>query len=169
MAGLFAALALLAAAAPSSSLAVERLVVEPATSAPAARMGEAPSPGDAVWSHLPSEPEARISTYDGEGSTTTRTIWYVVVDGQLFVRAVRLASWGRHLEWDARATFEVAGQSYGVRATEIDDPKTIARMEEAVSEKYGSANAWARFVRIALGGVRIFRLRPIGRALSGGS
>jgi hypothetical protein len=94
--------------------------------------------------------EVDIETSRGSGAPVHRTtIWAVVEDGDVYVRALRGRSgrWYRELIANPDATLHLDGQSVPVRATVADDPESIERASAGLRRKYGASSALDSMLR----------------------
>lgn len=77
-----------------------------------------------------------------DGSTSSRPIWIVVVDGEAYVRSYRGPSgaWYRHALADGRAAIGVDGQTIDVAAEPEHDEVLNGRISDAFVTKYGESS-----------------------------
>jgi len=77
-----------------------------------------------------------------DGSTSSRPIWIVVVDGQAYVRSYRGPSgaWYRRALADGRAAIAVDGQTIDVAAEPEHDEVLNGRISDAFVAKYGESS-----------------------------
>ncbi len=99
-------------------------------------------------------------TTDPDGSQRETTIWFVLVDSELYVRAVRVSRWGDNVASRPDVRLRLGGEEFAARAEPVSDEETVRAVVEAVEEKYTDSNWWAQLLRAALGGIDVFRLRP---------
>ena len=85
--------------------------------------------------------EVDILTPRRDGSTSSRPIWIVVVDGEVYVRSYRGESgaWFRRARADGAATLEAGGRTIDVAAELVPRDETLdQRISDAFREKYGA-------------------------------
>jgi hypothetical protein len=83
--------------------------------------------------------EIDIETSRGEGAPVHKTtIWIVVDDDVVYVRSVRgpAGRWYRELVANPRGAVHVGGTAVPVAAEPATDPATIARVSDALNQKY---------------------------------
>jgi hypothetical protein len=76
----------------------------------------------------------------GDGSTSSRPIWVVVVDGDAYVRSYRgpRGAWYRHAQEDGRLTVVSDGVEIDAAAEPALDDDINRRVSEAYRAKYGA-------------------------------
>jgi hypothetical protein len=82
-----------------------------------------------------------VAIRTGRHPDTGVVVWAVVVDDAVFVRSARGAKgrWYRDLAGGDTATLEAGPSRLAVRATRVDDPATIERVNGEYRRKYGSS------------------------------
>ena len=83
--------------------------------------------------------EIEIETSRGEGAPVHRTtIWIVVDDDAAYVRSVRgpAGRWFREMVANPSGAVHVGGSSVPVRTHAAADPASVARVSDAIKEKY---------------------------------
>ena len=83
--------------------------------------------------------EIDIETSRGDGAPVHRTtIWIVVADGVVYVRSVRgpAGRWYRELVANPHGAVHAGGTAVAVQAHPAADPATIARVSDALNQKY---------------------------------
>ena len=78
------------------------------------------------WTSYEDEREAVVITRDADGRPRETTIWFVFVDSVLFIRAVRVARWGRNLDREPVLTLRIADAEYAVRASRVREKPLMA-------------------------------------------
>jgi hypothetical protein len=84
--------------------------------------------------------EIRIETTSLDGSTTHRTIiWVVTADNQVFIRSVRgtAGRWFREARQHPEVIIHAAGRAIPATAVLAADETSIQKVSEAYTEKYG--------------------------------
>ncbi|MBW2294578.1 MAG: DUF2255 family protein, partial [Deltaproteobacteria bacterium] len=83
----------------------------------------------------------RLITDDEAGEHRETELWIAEVDGQTYFRASSPDSrWLARLRSEAPASLERGGHSVEIETTVEDDPQIRARLDRAMSEKYGLAD-----------------------------
>jgi hypothetical protein len=83
--------------------------------------------------------EIDIETSRGDGAPVHRTtIWIVVADDTAYVRSVRgpAGRWYRELVANPRGAVHAGSTAVAVQAHPATDPATVARVSEALNQKY---------------------------------
>jgi hypothetical protein len=94
----------------------------------------------AILASLAIEQEVRLETTSLSGTQTRlTTIWVATDQDEVFVRSVRGAAgrWFREVRRRPAAILHVEGVRIPVRAELVTDAATVARVSDAISEKYG--------------------------------
>jgi hypothetical protein len=83
--------------------------------------------------------EVNMLTPRRDGSTSSRPIWVVVVEGDVYVRSYRGESgaWYRRARADGKATLELDGRTIDVAAEPASDEETNRKVSDAFRAKYG--------------------------------
>ena len=83
--------------------------------------------------------EIEMRTPRGDGSTSSRPIWVVVVDGAPYVRSYQgeRGAWYRRARADGRANIGVEGDNVAVRVVPDTGGDLDARVSRAYHDKYG--------------------------------
>jgi hypothetical protein len=86
--------------------------------------------------------EVDMRTPRRDGSESSRPIWVVVVDGDVYVRSYRGArgAWFRRALADGRATIAVHATTVPVGVEPDDDEEVNRRVSEAFQAKYGEGS-----------------------------
>jgi hypothetical protein len=86
--------------------------------------------------------EVDMRTPRRDGSESSRPIWVVVVDGDVYVRSYRGArgAWFRRALADGRATIAVHDTTVPVGVEPDDDEEVNGRVSEAFQAKYGEGS-----------------------------
>jgi hypothetical protein len=86
--------------------------------------------------------EVDMRTPRRDGSESSRPIWVVVVDGDVYVRSYRGArgAWFRRALADGRATIAVHDTTVPVGVEPDDDEQVNRRVSEAFQAKYGEGS-----------------------------
>jgi hypothetical protein len=84
--------------------------------------------------------EIDILTPRREGSTSSRPIWVVVVDGDAYVRSWRgtHGAWYRRALAERRAAVRAGGRAIDVELEPVPDEELNERVSDAFWEKYGA-------------------------------
>jgi hypothetical protein len=84
--------------------------------------------------------EIDIETTRRDGTLRRTTIWIMVVDDQVFIRSVRGpdGAWYKAVQRDPAVRVHADGQVLNTVASHVTDASVIARVSQAVSEKYQS-------------------------------
>jgi hypothetical protein len=84
--------------------------------------------------------EIDILTPRRDGSTSSRPIWVVVVDGEVYVRSWKAArgAWYRRALADRRAAIRAGGRTIEVETEPAVDEDLNRRVSDAFWEKYGA-------------------------------
>jgi PPOX class probable F420-dependent enzyme len=101
---------------------------------------------DEVWAKLTASHTGILTTLRRDGVPIALPVWFCVLDGHVYVRTP--AGSKKVLRWrhDPRVSFLVeSGERWAElqavhltgRAVEVDDPAVLARVDEALEEKYG--------------------------------
>lgn len=114
---------------------------------------------EATLGKLDGSLEIEMHTPRRDGSTSSRPIWVVVVDGEAYVRSVR----GEHGDWyrraarDGRATIDSSGSSVPVTLEPVTDPELNQRISRAYRAKYeaGSPGPTAAMVTDEVAGTTL--------------
>jgi hypothetical protein len=82
--------------------------------------------------------EIEIETSRGDAAPVHRTVIWIVVDGDVYVRSVRgpAGRWYREMVANPRGAAHVGSRRVPVRAERVTDPATIARVSDALRSKY---------------------------------
>ncbi|HLZ31206.1 MAG TPA: DUF2255 family protein [Chloroflexota bacterium] len=83
--------------------------------------------------------EVEIETSRADGAPVHRTtIWIVVASDAVYVRSVRgpAGRWYRELLANPRGAVHAGGTAVAVQAKPASDPATIARVSDALNQKY---------------------------------
>ena len=87
--------------------------------------------------------DLHVSPFREDGKTygTPTWIWSVVVDGKLYARAVhgKKSSWNHAAVTQGAGRIRLAGGTYEVTFTPIDDPSLWDRIDEAYRTKYAGS------------------------------
>jgi hypothetical protein len=131
----------------SRALAVA-LALAAAAAAPAAA-------GD--WSPFAEADVVHVATQDEDGAERDTKVWFVVVEGDGFVRT-NDSRWLANIRRGSRIALRLAAAERPVAAEEVGDAAVTAAVEEAFKEKYG-------FVQRVMSALRlreptVLRLRP---------
>jgi hypothetical protein len=88
---------------------------------------------------LDSTSEVHMLTPRRDGSTSSRPIWVVVVEGEAYVRSYRgeRGAWYRRTRTDGKAALELDGQTVDVSAEHVGDEETNRKVSDAFRAKYG--------------------------------
>jgi hypothetical protein len=83
--------------------------------------------------------EIEMRTPRGDGSTSSRPIWVVVVDGAPYVRSYQgeRGAWYRRARADGRANIGVEGENVAVRVVPDTGGDLDERVSRAYHDKYG--------------------------------
>ena len=83
--------------------------------------------------------EIEMRTPRGDGSTSSRPIWVVVVDGAPYVRSYQgeRGAWYRRARADGRANIGVEGDNVAVRVVPDTGGDLDERVSRAYHDKYG--------------------------------
>jgi hypothetical protein len=83
--------------------------------------------------------EIEMRTPRGDGTTSSRPIWVVVVDGVPYVRsyAGERGAWYRRARADGRAVLGVTGEDLPVRLVQASGGELDDRISDAYRAKYG--------------------------------
>jgi len=88
------------------------------------------------WEALADTKLIEVITTDADGSPREITIWFVVVDGQGFIRTGE-TRWWENLGRDPHLVLRIDDTDYPLRADPIRDEAFRTRIREAFREKYG--------------------------------
>ena len=109
------------------------------------------------WSDITGEEEITITVNQGDGTARDLTIWFVVVDGQGYIRT-RDTSWRAEMERDPNVSLRIAGRDYPVRASAVAEGALYDRVNAAYTEKYGvMSDAFLATMRPFLGAWNIYQ------------
>lgn len=102
--------------------------------------------------------ETRISPQARPHSTP---IWVIVEEGSVYVRSYRgqAGRWYQEITTFPFAILHVAGEQLTVRAVQVADEATIARVSQALLQKYPASSYTGPMVRDEIGGTTL-RLEP---------
>ncbi|HET8600433.1 MAG TPA: DUF2255 family protein [Segeticoccus sp.] len=86
--------------------------------------------------------EIDMHTPRRDGSTSSRPIWVVVVDGEAYVRSFRgeRGDWYRHAARGGRATIGSGGSTFPVTVEPVTDPELNQRISHAYRAKYEASS-----------------------------
>jgi hypothetical protein len=92
----------------------------------------------AVLGALDGAIEVQMVTPRRDGSSSSRPIWIVVMDGQAYVRSYlgESGAWYRRAQADRRATLEVDGSTVDVAAEPVSDEEINRKVSDAFTAKY---------------------------------
>jgi hypothetical protein len=95
---------------------------------------------DATVAQLDESVEIDIRTPRRDGSTSSRPVWVVVVDGEAYVRSylAERGAWYRRARRDGRMTIAVGETTLPVAVEPIADPELDRRVSDAFRAKYGA-------------------------------
>lgn len=98
------------------------------------------------WETLSEVGQIEVITRDDDGAARETTIWFVVVDGQGFIRTGG-STWGENVSRDSNVVLRIEGVDYALRADFIEDDALRERVVAAFREKYGWFDGFIDFVR----------------------
>jgi deazaflavin-dependent oxidoreductase (nitroreductase family) len=76
------------------------------------------------------------------------TVWFVYLDGRLFVRTSKKTNWYRNLKANSSVEVEVGGLKFRAEAEQIFDQALTKRLQEAYRRKYRLADALSNLIMI---------------------
>lgn len=82
----------------------------------------------------------RIVTTDPDGELRQTSLWFVVVDGQGYIRTGN-SRWFRNLQRDPNLVMQIEGKAYPLRTELVVDDSLRARLNQAFREKYGFSDS----------------------------
>lgn len=88
------------------------------------------------WAPLAEEGTVEILTVDEDGETRETKVWVVVLDDAAWMRT-NDSRWLANLRRDPACRVRVQERELPLRATEVGDPETYDRVEQAFKDKYG--------------------------------
>jgi hypothetical protein len=88
------------------------------------------------WSPFAEADVVRIVTQDADGSERDTPVWFVVVEGDGFVRT-NDSRWLANIRRGSPVALRLEGVERAVAAEEVADPAVSAAVEEAFKAKYG--------------------------------
>jgi hypothetical protein len=99
------------------------------------------------WDKLADIGQIEIVTHDEDGDERETTIWFVVLDGQGFIRTGG-STWGENVRRDpGDVVLRIDDKEYPLRAEFIENDKLRERVVAAFREKYGWFDGFINFVR----------------------
>lgn len=102
---------------------------------------------DEAWDFVSRAHTGVLTTLRADGHPVPVPVWFVVLDGAVYVRAIAATRKVEHVRRDPRASFLVEdGTRWGElravlmlgAATVVDDDDVVVRVAEATQAKYGS-------------------------------
>ena len=76
------------------------------------------------------------------------TVWFVYLDGRLFVRTSKKTNWYKNLKANPTVEAEVGGLKFRAEAEQISDQALTKRLQEAYRRKYRLADALSNLIMI---------------------
>lgn len=99
------------------------------------------------WDKVAEIEQIEIVTHDEDGDARETTIWFVVVDGQGFIRTGG-STWGENIRRDpSDVVLRIEGKEYPLRAEFIENDSLRERVVAAFRAKYGWFDGFVNFVR----------------------
>ena len=92
------------------------------------------------WSDLLEEQEISITVNQEDGTTRELTIWFVVVEGEGYVRTWG-SSWHAEIERDPDIVLRIAGQEHLAQVSVVPEGALHTEINEAYRRKYGAMRA----------------------------
>jgi hypothetical protein len=100
------------------------------------------------WKALADVGVIQVLTRDADGDLRETKVWFVLVDGQPYLRTFR-SRWLENLRRDPRLRLRIEGREYEAQAEEVRGDAIVEKVDRAMREKYG----WQD------GLIHVFRLR----------
>ena len=88
------------------------------------------------WSGLAEVEVIEILTEDDDGDLRETKIWFVLLDGEPYLRTSR-SNWLDNLRRDPDCRLRIEGREYVARAEEVTGDAIVARVDAASLAKYG--------------------------------
>lgn len=88
------------------------------------------------WEAVADVETIEIVTHDADGEARANKIWFVLVDGNAYLRTSR-SRWLENLRRDPDCVVRIEGKEYEVRAEELDGDAIVERVDALSAEKYG--------------------------------
>ncbi len=99
------------------------------------------------WDKVADVGRIEIVTHDEDGDARETKIWFVVVDGQGFVRTGN-SNWGQNIRRDPRdVVLRIEDREYPLRAEFIENDSLRERVVAAFRAKYGWFDGAVQIVR----------------------
>lgn len=98
------------------------------------------------WEALADVGTIEAITHDEDGDVRETKIWFVVLDGQGFIRTGS-SRWGENVERDPELVLRIDEVEYPLRADFIDDDAHREQITAAFREKYGWVDGMIGLVR----------------------
>jgi deazaflavin-dependent oxidoreductase (nitroreductase family) len=76
------------------------------------------------------------------------TVWFVYLDGRLFVRTSRKTNWYRNVKANPQVEAEVGGLRFRAEAEQVLDQELIRRLQQAYRRKYWLADIFSNLIMI---------------------
>lgn len=108
------------------------LALAPAAGADA----EAGAPAPLEWERVADVDVIEVLTRDDDGDLRETKVWFVLIDGQSYLRTNR-SRWLENIRRDPDVAVRIEGVEYPVRAEILDSEAWVERVDAASREKYG--------------------------------
>jgi hypothetical protein len=95
-----------------------------------------PAAGEADWRPFAENDVVHVVTADADGAERDTKVWFVVVEGDGFVRT-NDSRWLANIRRGSAVALRLDGTDRPVTAVEVADPAVTAAVEEAFKSKYG--------------------------------
>ena len=107
----------------------------------------APVAAEPDWEKLKDVGQIEVITHDEDGDVRETTIWFVVLDGQGFIRGGN-SNWIGNIRRDPNdVVLRIEDEEYPLRAEPIENDSLRERIVAAFREKYGWFDGAVNFVR----------------------
>lgn len=87
------------------------------------------------------------------------TVWFIYLDGRLFVRTSLVTDWGRNLRANPKVEAEVDGLKFSAEAVQVKDKALIQRLQKRYRRRYHIYDIFSNLFMLRKG-VVFFELKP---------
>jgi hypothetical protein len=88
------------------------------------------------WEAVAEVPVIEILTTDADGDLRETKVWFVLIDGQPYLRT-NASRWLENLRRDSDCALRIEGREYRARAEEVPGDTLVEAVDRASREKYG--------------------------------